>query len=138
MEQDPIRGLIEQVDQRCIRDHLFYLAKDPIPFRKAHYTVPGHEKNTLDEADDYIQAQLESWGYKVEKEGCLAQPSRRDLTKSPDHRQSIQAFPGDPWYTVYNLYAKKVGTVSPEEIVVVIGHKDSPTTWASPGAYDNC
>ena len=137
MQQDAVFHLIEQVDLGRIRDNLFYLSKDPIPFRKVHYTVPGHEKNTLDEADDHIQSQLESWGYKVEKESCLAQPSRCDETKTPRHRQAMGALPGDPWHTVYNLYAKKVGTVCPDEIVIVISHKDSPTFVDSPGACDN-
>lgn len=137
MAYDPIPELIKQVDLQRMKDNLFYLAKDPLPYRKVNYTLPGHEKSTLDEADDFIQAQLESWGYTVEKGGCPVQASRRDETKQPPHRQFAPPYPDDPWYTAYNLYAKKEGTARPEEIVVVIAHKDSQSWIDSPGAYDN-
>ena len=58
---DPVLDLIEEVEEPRIRENLFYLAKDPLPYRKLNYTLPGHEKNTLYEADDFIQRQLESW-----------------------------------------------------------------------------
>jgi hypothetical protein len=137
MGDDPIPELVKQVDMQQIRDNLFYLAEDPLPCRRANYVLSGHEKNTLYEADDYIQSLLESWGYTMEKEVCLAQASRRDPTKQPRHRQATDALPGDPWYEIYNLYAKKVGTAHPEEIVIVISHKDSHPALHTPGAYDN-
>ncbi len=43
-----------------MRKNLFYLARDPLPFRKLNFTLPGHDKNTLHEADDYIAGKLES------------------------------------------------------------------------------
>jgi len=49
-----IRRLINAVDSRRISKHLFYLAKDPLPFRKLNLTLPGHKKNTLYEANDYL------------------------------------------------------------------------------------
>ena len=64
-----IRRLISAVDSERISKHLFYLAKDPLPFRKLNLTLPGHEKNTLYEADDYLAGKLEAWGYRVEREG---------------------------------------------------------------------
>ena len=78
MPRDPIPELLQQVDLQTIRRHLFYLADDPLPYRKVNYTLPGHAKSTLDEADDYIQSQLESWGYAVEREGCPVQAFLRD------------------------------------------------------------
>jgi Zn-dependent M28 family amino/carboxypeptidase len=36
------------------------------------------------------------------------------------------------------LYAKKVGVVHPEDIILFLSHKDSQSWVDSPGAYDNC
>ena len=63
-----IRDLISAVDAERMRTDLFYLAKDPLPCRKLNFTLPGHERNTLYETDDYIAGRLASWGYEVERE----------------------------------------------------------------------
>lgn len=136
MNSDRIPELIRLVQPEEMRTSLFYLAKDPLPMRKLCLTLPGHEKCTLYEADDYIQGKLEGWGYEVEKEGVQVQSYRRDITKNPHHQYS-KPEPDDPWYTAYNLYAKKVGTRKPEEIIVVISHKDSQSWIDCPGANDN-
>lgn len=68
-----IRRLIETVDTKRISKHLFYLAKDPLPYRKLNLTLPGHKKNTLYEANDYLAGKLETWGYHVEREGVQVQ-----------------------------------------------------------------
>lgn len=136
MSHDPIPALIRQTDPKRLRADLFYLSDDPLPFRKVNCTLPGHNKSTLDEADDFIQHRLEALGYPVEKEACPVQVFRRDQTK-PLARQYAPPAPEDPWYTAYNLYAKKRGIGSPEEVVVVISHKDSQSWIDSPGAYDN-
>jgi len=131
-----IRSLIGAVDPERIRKHVFYLSKDPIPFRKLNFTLPGHEKNTLYEADDYLAGQLESWGYRVEREGVAVQAFRRDTSK-PKHAQYSPPRPEDPWYTAYNLYAEKRGRSLPDEIIVAVAHKDSQSWVDSPGANDN-
>ncbi len=133
---DPIPDLIAQVDQEEMSRNLFHLSKDPLPYRKINYTVPGHDKNTLYEADDFIASKLESWGYEVEREGCQVQPFRRDTSK-PTRSQFAQPEPEDPWYTAYNLYAKKQGSAHPDEIIIFISHKDSQSWIDSPGAHDN-
>jgi len=133
---DPIPELIQQLDISRMREMLTYLAADPLPFRKLNYTIPGHEKPTLYEADDYIQGQLESAGYAVEREGVQVQAYRCDVTKPKSAQYSAPA-PEDPWYTAYNLYAKKTGSTHPDEIIVVISHKDSQSWVDSPGANDN-
>lgn len=133
---DPIPGLIAQVNAQRLRADLFYLSHDPLPFRKLNYTRPGQTRCSLYEADDFIQARLEGYGYRVEREGCQVQAFRCDSTK-PIRHQYAPPLPEDPWYTAYNLYAKKLGTTSPDEIVVVISHKDSQSWVDSPGAYDN-
>jgi len=131
-----IRRLISDVDPKRISKHLFYLAKDPLPYRKLNLALPGHEKNTLYEADDYLASQLEGWGYCVEREGVQVQAFRRDTSK-PNHAQYSPPKPEDPWYTAYNLCAEKKGRLHPDKIIVVLAHKDSQSWIDSPGANDN-
>lgn len=133
---DVIIDLMQQLDVSLIRARLFHLAQDPLPFRKVNYTIPGHGKHTLDEADDCIQAELQSFGYTVEKEGVPVQAFRCDPSK-PKSSQFSPPRPEDPWYTAYNLYAKKTGREQPDEIIVVVSHKDSQSWVDSPGANDN-
>jgi hypothetical protein len=131
-----IRRLISAVDPERMSKHLFYLAKDPLPYRKLNLTLPGHQKNTLYEADDYLAGQLEAWGYRVEAEGVQVQAFRRDTSK-PKHAQYSPPKPEDPWYTAYNLYAERKGRSHPERIIMVLAHKDSQSWVDSPGANDN-
>ena len=131
-----IRRLIGDVNSVRMSKHLFYLAKDPLPYRKLNLTLPGHEKNTLYEADDYIASQLQACGYTVTREGVQVQAFRRDTTK-PKNAQYSPPKPEDPWYTAYNLYAEKKGRSHPEKIILVCAHKDSQSWIDSPGANDN-
>jgi hypothetical protein len=131
-----IRGLIGAVNTERMTKHLFYLAKDPLPYRKLNATLPGHEKNTLYEADEYLEGKLKSWGYRVEREGVSVQAFRRDASK-PKAAQYSRPKPEDPRYTAYNLYAEKRGRSRPDEIIVVLAHKDSQSWVDSPGANDN-
>ena len=105
---ETIRSYLDAVDGEQMKKNLFYLSKSPLPFRKLNLTLPGHEKNTLHEADDYLAGQLESWGYQVEREGVQVQAFRRDIEKNPHHQYS-RPMPEDPWYTAYNLYAERKG-----------------------------
>lgn len=131
-----ITRLVAAVDARQMSNHLFYLAKDPLPFRKLNYTLPGHSKSTLDEADDYLVGRLESWGYRVQREPVKVQAFRRDTTKPLQHQYSTPR-PEDPWYTAHNLYAERKGRSRPDEILLVVAHKDSQSWIDSPGANDN-
>lgn len=131
-----IRNLLAAVDAQRMSKHLFYLSKDPLPYRKLNLTLPGHEKCTLYEADDYLASRLESWGYQVQREGVQVQAYRRDTNKPLQHQYS-RPMPEDPWYTAYNLYAEKKGRSRQSEIIVVLAHKDSQSWIASPGANDN-
>ncbi len=76
MTQDPIPSLLTRIDERRLRDHLFHLSSDPLPYRKLNYTVPGHDRCTLYEADDYIAGQLEESGHDVEREAVTVQAFR--------------------------------------------------------------
>ncbi|MCE5307354.1 MAG: M28 family peptidase, partial [Acidobacteriales bacterium] len=131
-----IRSLIRQVDSERMSKNLFALAKDPLPYRKLNFTLPGHQKNTLYEADDYISGRLTSLGYRVEREGVQVQAFRRDTSK-PKQAQYSRPMPEDPWYTAYNLYSEKKGRSNPGEIILVLAHKDSQSWIDSPGANDN-
>lgn len=133
---DPIHELIAQVSTDRLRRDLFYLSSDPLPFRKLNYTRPGQSKNTLYEADDFIQGELEACGYKVTKEDVQVQAFRCDESKPKAHQYS-RPDPEDPWYTAYNLYAERLGAESPGRIILLLAHKDSQSWVNSPGAYDN-
>ncbi len=133
---DPIPALLASLQPARVRRDIYYLASDPLPVRKANCALPGHTKSTLDEADDYIAAEMATAGYTVEREACRVQAFRRDMRKPIQHQYASPA-PEDPWYTVYNLYAERRGATRPEEIVLLVAHKDSQSWIDSPGAYDN-
>jgi hypothetical protein len=133
---DNIPGLLAQVTEANLRRDLFHLAKDPLPFRKANYTLPGHKRSTLDEADAWITKRLRSCGYKVEDDICEVQAFGCDL-KKPRHHTYARPAHDAPFFTVRNLYAKKTGRRCPKEIIVLVAHKDSQSWVDSPGAYDN-
>ena len=135
-DRDVIPGFLRQVAEANLRHAVFYLAKDPLPFRKANYTVPGHAQNSLDETDAWIERQLRGWGYKVEREACEVRAFGCDLRK-PKHHTYVPPPPGAPVYRVCNLYAKKTGWRRRSEIILLLAHKDSQSWNDSPGAYDN-
>ncbi|MCX7597498.1 MAG: M28 family metallopeptidase [Armatimonadetes bacterium] len=136
MLSSEVQKFIFRPEPQHLRDTVFYLARNPLPYRKANYTLPGHQKSTLDEADDFIEAQLRSWGYEVLREACHVQAFRRDETKPKAHQYSAPA-PDDPWYVAYNLYARKPGSDKPDETIILVSHKDSQSWIDSPGANDN-
>lgn len=131
-----IRRHLNLVDGQRMKKNLFYLSKSPLPFRKLNLTLPGHEKSTLHEANDYLAGKMESWGYQVEREPVKVQAFRCDVTK-PKHAWYSRPMPEDPWYTGYNVYAERKGSTKPDEIVLVLAHKDSQSWIDSPGANDN-
>jgi len=131
-----IRSLSGAVDIERMSRSLFHLAKAPLPYRKLNFTLPGHAKNTLEEADDFIAGKLESWGYSVQREAVRVQAFRRD-TRKPKRDQYSPPMPDDPWYTAHNLYAERKGRSHPDEIILLLAHKDSQSWIDSPGANDN-
>src|SRR2546430_299366 len=131
-----VPDMLEQVDAHRLRRNLFYLSKDPLPYRKLNVTVPGHDQNTLYQADAWITAQLRDYGYSVEREDCPVQAFGFDENRPRQHAYALPP-PDAPVYTAYNLYAKKVGRRFPEEIILLLAHKDSQSWIDSPGAYDN-
>ena len=131
-----IRSLSGAVDIGRMSRHLFHLAKAPLPYRKLNFTLPGHAKNTLEETDDFITGKLESWGYGVQREVVRVQAFRRD-TRKPKQEQYSPPMPDDDWYDACNLYAEKKGRSHPDEIILLLAHKDSQSWIDSPGANDN-
>ena len=129
-------GRLAQIEASRLHDHLFHLSSDPLPFRRLNYTIPGHDRCTLYEADDYIVGRLQDCGYEVEQEGVTVQAFRKDRSRPMPHQFSHPE-PEDPSYMAYNLCAQTMGTRLPEEYLVVIAHKDSQSWTDSPGAYDN-
>jgi hypothetical protein len=131
---DILQKLIKQINQNNLSDYLFYLSKE-LPCRTLNFTIPGHQKCTLYEADDFIQEKLESFAYKMEKEAVAVQAFVPDPSAPHGFRKPL---PEEPWYTAFNLYFKKMGTKYPEELIIVLAHKDSQS-WleCAPGAYDN-
>ena len=119
-----MRHMIGKVDPERLRHDLFYLSKAPLPFRKVNYTRPGQEKSTLDETDDFIEQQLAAIGYTVHKTAHPVQPFRCDSTK-PLHHWYAKPADDDPWYEAFNIEAERVGTERPDEIIVLVAHKDS-------------
>ncbi|HJN18716.1 MAG TPA: M28 family peptidase [Armatimonadota bacterium] len=131
-----IRSLISQIDASRIARDIEYLASDPLPCRKVNFTVPGHEKNSLDETDEYIEFQLAARGWDVGRVPFQVQAFRCDETKPRAHRYSA-ADPSDPWHVANNVVTRKVGESVPDEIILLVSHKDSPSWADCPGAHDN-
>lgn len=134
--QRHIPELLAELDEQRMWGDLLYIAEDPLPFRKANHCLPGHDKNTLQETDVFVTNRLAACGYQVERESCLVQPFGRDVTK-PIRHQYAPPVPETPSYTADNLYAQKSGNLEPEEIILLLAHKDSQSWIDSPGAYDN-
>ena len=60
----------------------------------------------------------------------------RDFSKPLAHQYATP--PKDaPWYTAHNVMAAKEGSEHPDELIIIIAHKDSQSWIASPGANDN-
>ena len=136
MPTKPIPKLLVRIDPEELRRNLFHLSSDPLPFRKLSYTRPGQSRNSLHETDEFISEKLHSWGYEVEKEAVQVQSFRCDASKPKAHQYSPPEA-DDPWYTAYNLYSEIEGSQNPDEIILLLGHKDSQSWVDSPGAYDN-
>lgn len=132
---DEIREMLHAVDAERIRRDLFYVANDPLPCRTLNYSLPGHEKCTLYEADDFIVGILNEGGYGIATETVPVQAFVRDPTVAWGFRKPLAH---EPWYDAVNIVATKPGPSSSNEVVVIVAHKDSQS-WLScgPGAYDN-
>ncbi len=130
------RSLSSKINKKQIRKGVYYLSKDPLPRRVLNYTLPGHKLSTLEEADLWIEEQLSEYGYDYQLDSTRVRAFGRDFSKPLAHQYSTPP-PDAPFYTAHNIIAGKKGTENPEQLIIIIAHKDSQSWIASPGANDN-
>ena len=129
------KSLSRKTDTDRMQKGLFYLSQD-LPRRVLNWSVPGHNLSSLEEADLWLIQQLTGYGYQPEKDATQVRAFGRDLTKPLAHQYA--APPEDaPWFTACNIIAERPGKTNPDDLIVVIAHKDSQSWIASPGANDN-
>lgn len=109
---DPITPaeLVDRLDFERFKDNIATLAD----FESRHWSQQGNR-----DAIDWLQEQLESYGYEVER-----------------HPYNYQGT------TMESVYATKVGTTRPDEMYIVSGHMDSINLGSggntfAPGANDD-
>ena len=129
-------SLKAKVSADRIKSGVYYLSKDPLPRRVLNYTLPGHTSSTLEEADAWIIKQLRNCGYSPEADETKVQAFGRDLSKPIAHQYASPP-KGAPWFTAHNIIAGKEGSEHPDELIIIIAHKDSQSWIASSGANDN-
>ncbi|MCE5345181.1 MAG: M28 family peptidase [Bacteroidales bacterium] len=130
------KSLSTKVDKERIKKNVYYLSKDPLPRRVLNWSIPGHSLPSLYEADAWIIQQLTSWGYAPATDDTKVRAYGRDFSK-PVHHQYATPPDDAPWFTAHNIIAGKKGTDYPDELIVILAHKDSQSWIASPGANDN-
>ncbi|MCI0515886.1 M28 family metallopeptidase [candidate division KSB1 bacterium] len=132
---EEIKYFLQQVSEDHLKQHLFYLAQNPLPCRTLNFTLPGHTECTLCEADAYLSWHLSQAGYAVTREVVPVQAFQYDAT-TPHHFR--KPYPAEPWYQAVNLYAKQRGLEPGREAIILLAHKDSQS-WlpGAPGAHDN-
>lgn len=130
------KKLAPKVDQERIREAVYYLAEDPLSRRVLNWSRPGQKVSTLEEADNWIVEQLRKSGYKPESDSTRVRAFGRDRSK-PISQQYASPPENSPWYTAKNILVRKQGTDKPDELIIIIAHKDSQSWIESPGANDN-
>lgn len=131
-----VPALLAQVNADLIRQSLYQLSQKPFSRRVLNWSLPCHSLSSLEEADAWIAQQLMAWGYTPEYDQTQVRAFGRDLSKPL--AQQYAAPPADAlWFTAQNIFAKKQGLVNPEQLIVILAHKDSQSWIASPGANDN-
>jgi hypothetical protein len=134
--EDTFSKLSPKVDQEHLRKGVFYLSQDPLPRRVLNWTRRGQAISSLEEADNWIIEQLRKSGYKPELDSTKVRAFGRDRSK-PISQQYAAPPENSPWYTAHNIIVTKPGTAYPDELIIVIAHKDSQSWIESPGANDN-
>ena len=127
---------LNQVSYDRLKHDLFYLCRDPLPFRTVSYTIPWHEKNSLDEADEFIAGEMKKCTPNVKMIPYKLKPLRCDSSK-PLHHWYAAPKPEDPWFDGNCIEVTLPGSEKPEEIIQLVSHKDSMSWINSPGAHDN-
>jgi hypothetical protein len=130
------RSFSSKVDKDRIMKGVYYLSKDPLPRRVLNWSLPGHSLSTLEEADKWIMEQLTKEGYKPETDETKVRAFGRDRSK-PITQQYAKPADDAPWYTAHNVIASKIGSEFPDDLIIIVAHKDSQSWIPSPGANDN-
>jgi len=126
-------SLYASIDQENIRKGVYYLAQDPLPRRVLNWSVPGHALSSLEEADAWILQQLRGWDYRTETDETRVRAFGRDLSKPLAHQYAPP--PEDaPWYTAHNIFAGKLGSEHPNDLILILAHKNSQSWIPSTGA----
>ncbi|MCQ2378724.1 MAG: M28 family peptidase [Victivallaceae bacterium] len=132
-----IRNILNEVSAENLKHDLFYLCREPFIFRTVSYTAPWHEKNSLDEVDDFLVERCSALpGVRARKIPNKIRPFRCDRTKNIHHWYELP-HDGDPWFDAANVEATIPGKTLPDEIIQLVSHKDSMSWIESPGAHDN-
>ena len=133
--KENIKSVIQRIQQDALKRDIFHLSKDPLPCRCLNHTIPGHDMSTLHEADAYIAARLKSAGLDPEKEVVPVQAFVPDPSQAHGFRKPVS---DEPWYDATNLVAKKPGLRNPNDLIILIAHKDTQS-WlgCAAGAHDN-
>lgn len=114
-EEPAAQDLVDALVLQNFKDHIQALSSTSAPINGSrHWSQPGNAA-----ALDYLETELASYGYSVE---------RHAYTHSCQTRE--------------NVYATKVGTTRPDEMIIVSGHMDSVNSQSSgsvfaPGANDD-
>ena len=106
--------ILERVSLDRLRHDLFYLCRDPLPFRTVSYTIPWHTKNSLDEADEFIAGEMRKYAPEVNLIPYKLRPFRCDSTK-PLHHWYSSPREDDPWYDGNCIEAVIPGKKHPEK-----------------------
>jgi hypothetical protein len=133
---DIYNKLSSRVDQHRLTTGVYYLADDHLQRRVLNWSRIGHDISSLEEADEWITKQLTRSGYKPEKDTTMVRAFSRDLSKPLAH-QYATPLKNSPWYIANNILARKEGTEFPDELIIIVAHKDSQSWIESPGANDN-
>ena len=129
-------ALLESVSCERLHHDIFYLCRDPFSFRTVSYTIPWHTRNSLDEADEFIAAEMRKYSSQVTMIPYKLKPFRCDSSK-PLHHWYSRPLPEDPWYDANCIEVVIPGSKHPDEIIQLVSHKDSMSWINSPGAQDN-
>jgi Zn-dependent M28 family amino/carboxypeptidase len=128
--------LSKKVDQERIREGVHYISEDPLPRRVLNWSRPAQSRSTLEEADAWIMKQLRKSGYKPYLDSTRVRAFGRDTSKPLAHQYATPP-ENSPYYIASNIIVRKQGNEHPEELIIIIAHKDSQSWIASPGANDN-
>ena len=124
------------IDQDRIRKGVVYLSENPLPRRVLNWSRPGQSVSSLQEADSWISGKLKESGYRPEFDSTRVRAFGRDRSK-PISQQYAAPPENSPYYTANNIIVTKQGSEKPDEMIIIIAHKESQSWIESPGANDN-